>query len=93
MPERSQAVNFPIQSTAADISNLALIAMDARMKEREGANLVHTFYDANDIECFEEDADWAVGVMKEHMSAPVKVGNYVLEIPLEVKISPDWGLV
>lgn len=93
IPERSQAVNYPIQGTAADVSNLALLEIDARCTERNGAAIVHHMYDSVDIECWEDDQDWARLVLKEAMSKPRKVGAYELSIPIEVKVSTNWAEV
>lgn len=97
LPERSQACNFPVQSTAADISNLALLEMDTRFSERKGVNIVHHMYDSCDAECYTDDVDWVKMVMRECMSAPRKVGDYLLEVPLEFKVTTpvtgDWSEV
>ncbi len=84
-------MNYPIQGTAADITNLALLRMDARASERKGANLIHNFYDAADWEVYEDDVEWAKEVMTQEMSAPVKIGSHEISIPVEIKVSTIWS--
>ena len=91
MPERSQAVNYPIQGTAADITNLSLLRMDKRCDAKEGAAIIHNFYDACDLEVFEDDVDWAKQLLTEEMSAPVKIGAHEISIPVEIKVSTVWS--
>ncbi len=92
MPERSQAVNFPIQSTAADIANLWYLEVDKRLqKELPSAFPVHQFHDAGDIECDEDDADKVKNIMMECAAQEHNIEGKMYAFPMEIKVSSNWA--
>ena len=79
------AMNHPMQGTAADIIKLAMIAVDARMRE-EGlkSRLILQIHDELDFEVPEAELEELSRLVKETMEGVVK-----LSVPLVAEVS--WG--
>jgi len=84
-----EAINMPIQGTAADIMKLALL----RIKEgivREGlrAHMLMQVHDEIVLECHGEDVNKLGTLLREAM-----VHAYHIDVPLdvEIKFGPNWG--
>jgi hypothetical protein len=94
-PDLSAAVNWPIQSTAADHMNLAIIGVWADLKKlKRPARLLVQLHDALDVEHHPSDRSDVENILKEHMSAPRKLTNgRTLNIPLEIKQGQYWSEV
>jgi len=81
------AYNTPIQSTAADLINLAFIRLD-----EAGVFMVNQVHDAIVSECPERDVDRVAALMKREMERPVNIFGYTgLVFPVEVKVGVRWG--
>lgn len=84
-----EAVNMPIQGTAADIMKLALLRVHRALQPFQGdARLLMQVHDEVVLDCREEvvyDVAWAVKLAMERA--------YTLRVPLvaEVKWGPNWG--
>jgi len=89
-----QAMNTVIQSTAADITNIALVRLHECFTEGKGrdtsAFLVNTVHDSIVVECAVEEADIVKQLMNEIMTAQPYRG---FELPLSVdfETSKRWG--
>ena len=83
------AMNHPMQGTAADIIKLAMVAVDARMRE-EGmtSKLVLQIHDELDFEVPETELEAMSALVKETME-----GVVTLSVPLvaEVSYGADWA--
>ena len=83
------AMNHPMQGTAADIIKLAMVAVDARMRE-EGmtSKLVLQIHDELDFEVPEAELEAMSALVKETME-----GVVTLSVPLvaEVSYGEDWA--
>ncbi len=84
-----EAVNTPIQGTAADIMKLAMINLHHALRERQmQAQMILQVHDELIIEAPKREAEQAAGIVKEVMeqayslSAPLKV---------DVHIGRNWG--
>lgn len=81
------AYNTPIQSTAADLINLAFIRLDAL-----GVPMVNQVHDAIITECPEHDVERTVVLMKQEMERPVDIfGRKGLIFPVDIKVGTRWG--
>ena len=82
-------MNHPMQGTAADIIKLAMVAVDARMRE-EGmtSRLVLQIHDELDFEVPETELEAMSALVKETME-----GVVTLSVPLvaEVSYGADWA--
>jgi len=86
---RREAMNFPIQGAASDITKLALVYV---REEIEGldARLINSIHDEFVIECAEELAS---EVSEKTQAAMVRAGEDILEkVPVEVEavVSREW---
>lgn len=82
------AINTPIQSTAADITKLAMIRFDEALQtEHIDANLVLQVHDSLICECYSKDEALVSELLKRNMEEVVK-----LSVPLEVDIKSGYTL-
>jgi DNA polymerase-1 len=87
-----QAVNHPIQGTAADIAKVAIIRVHKALREFHAA-LVLQIHDEFVIECDEGEVDDAIPFIKEAME-DIRLGDRpVLDVPLEanIGIGSNWS--
>lgn len=94
-PDLSAAVNWPIQATAADHMNLAIVGVWQDLKKlKRPARILVQLHDALDIEHHPADRSDVENILKEHMSAPRRLTNgRVLNIPLDIKQGTYWSEV
>jgi len=96
MRERSyaerQAVNHPIQGTAADIAKVALVEV-RRVLRAFDAHLTLQVHDEFVIECSKRQVDDVIPLIKEAMENIQLDGHPVLRVPLEVNIGvgSNWS--
>lgn len=77
-----EAINMPIQGSAADLMKLALLGVHRRLqKERLEAKLLLTVHDEIVLECPPSDVDPVAQLVREEMSGAMK-----LEVPLKVDV-------
>ena len=83
-----EAVNMPIQGTAADILKLAMIDAHAALAQIPTARMILTVHDELLFEVAEERADETVAVVRESMQ-----GAAQLRVPLtvDVGIGTNWA--
>jgi DNA polymerase-1 len=84
-----EAINAPIQGTAADIIKIAMLRLPDRIqKEGLAAKLLLQVHDELVLECPEEERDSTADVVKEVMR-----NAFELKIPLktEAKAGPNWS--
>jgi DNA polymerase-1 len=83
-----EAVNMPIQGTAADILKRAMIDLHDELPRRGlSARMILTVHDELLFECPREEADAAAAVVRERME-----GAAVLAVPLtvDVGVGENW---
>ena len=84
-----QALNAPIQGSAADIMKLAMIAVDAALADSDlDARMILTVHDELVFEVVEAEKERASELIREAMTGVVK-----MKVPLEVDASfgEDWA--
>jgi DNA polymerase-1 len=80
-----EILNFPMQSTAADLINRVMIQLHA-----EGAPMVLQMHDSLMLEVREEETEKWARRLKEVMETPVKeVGR--VQFPVDLQVGPNWG--
>ena len=89
-----QAGNFPIQSTGADICNLAAITMDSRMRALGLKScLIHSIHDSLIIDVHPKEEkqvrELCVSVMEREI--PGRLGWLKVPLAVDVEVSPRWG--
>ena len=84
-----EALNFPIQSSAASIINQAMIRIDARL---EGSDMIiNQIHDALLFECDDSRVGALVSMITEEMERPVSFRGTYRSFPVEVSTGPSWG--
>jgi uracil-DNA glycosylase family 4 len=88
-----EGINFPVQSTAADLMNTSLIKMYEWIIENPGHNvrLIGSVHDSMILECPAEFDKFVADVAKTIMERKIKVGKYEVSFPVDVEIGPGWG--
>jgi DNA polymerase-1 len=83
-----EAVNMPIQGTAADILKRAMIDLHAAIPTSGlRARMILTVHDELLFEVAREDADAAVGLVREHMEHAAEL---VVPLTVDVGIGDNW---
>jgi DNA polymerase-1 len=89
-----EALNTPIQGTAADGQKLALALLWERRHECPDAFPVLTVHDEVVIQCdkdkFEEAREWLISAMEDGMNAVVNASEPRVPIEIEATISDSW---
>lgn len=89
-----QAVNMPIQGTAADLTKLAMVAVDGKFKAESSKFKVEPrqllqIHDSILVECYEEDARIVSKMMKETMEAIYP--DLGVKLKVDVDSGKNWG--
>jgi DNA polymerase I-like protein with 3'-5' exonuclease and polymerase domains len=92
-PDRPDVANYPIQGTAADIKNLALIEVDRRLsKEVPHAKILIDLHDAIYIETREKDLAKTHRIMKDAMEVEHSIDGRIYSFPVKFKAEKNWPL-
>jgi DNA polymerase-1 len=87
--EEREAINAPIQGTAADIMKIAMLKVPAALeKEKLRAKMLLQVHDEIVLECPKDELEKTAKIVKETMA-----NAYQLDIPLstEAKYGDNWG--
>jgi DNA polymerase-1 len=87
----SEVVNFPIQSTAADLMNRGLMHIMPKLPLT--AFPILQIHDAAVFECDEDDGDKVKGLVKECFTQEVTHENVTIGFPIDVKVGRSWAEV
>jgi DNA polymerase I-like protein with 3'-5' exonuclease and polymerase domains len=88
----TQATNFPIQSTGADIVGLGVLDLWDKM-DRERDWLILQIHDAIVVETDEDRAEVVAGLMTQCMTCEVEINGYKCLFPCETRIGKSWDVV
>ncbi len=81
------AINMPIQGTAADLTKMAMTAVDAKLPK--GARQLLQIHDSILVECKEADAEAVSTLLKETMEGIYpKLG---VHLRVDVSVGKNWG--
>jgi DNA polymerase-1 len=101
-PPITETANYPIQSTAADIANLAMLEIDdrlkkykvkAKLKRGQVLDLVTQLHDAFDVECPKKYESDVRAIMQECMERPRVINGKKFVFPVEMKTGVTWDEV
>lgn len=84
-----EAINSPVQGTAADIMKLAMLAVEEALAAQGGrARMLLQVHDELVLECPEEEVAVVATMVQKHMA-----GAYTLKVPLktEARAGVNWG--
>jgi DNA polymerase-1 len=83
-----EAMNTPLQGTAADLMKLAMVKAQARLKrEQMQTRMILTVHDELVFEAPERELDRAQAIVRQEME-----GAYLMAVPLKVElgVGPNW---
>ncbi len=84
-----EAINAPIQSTAADIMKIAMIRVDEALHQRKlRTRMLLQVHDELIFEAPEDEVDIIVGLVCEQMEGAYQFKDVPLKVDLEV--GPNW---
>ncbi len=87
--EEREAINAPIQGTAADIMKIAMLKIPPALKKAKlGGKMLLQVHDELVLECPKDELEKTAKIVKETMA-----NAYKLDIPLstEARYGPNWG--
>lgn len=91
-PPITEVANYPIQSTASDIANLALITLDRELKQHvPSAKILVQLHDAFYVECRKKDERAVRSILEDVMTIPHVIDGDSYEFPVEIKSSDRWS--
>ncbi len=82
-----QAINMPIQGTAADLTKLAMIKVDEKLPE--GAKMLLQIHDSIMVECKKEDAEKVGKILKDTMESVYP--TLPVKIKADISSGENWG--
>jgi DNA polymerase-1 len=87
-----EGLNTPIQGTAADIANLALIGIFEEIRSKKmKAKIVGQVHDQIIVECPKSKLAAVKRLMRKHMEKKHHLWGKDVSFPVEMKWGPDWG--
>jgi len=91
-PERSEVANYPIQSTAADVKNIAMIGVfEELQKRRMKSRIVVDLHDAIYVEAHNREIDDVEEIMHNHMEQSFVIEGEKHVFKAKFKRSTCWG--
>ena len=82
------AVNTPLQGTAADLIKIAMIRIDAAIRERGlSSRMTLQVHDELVFEVPEKEIEWMRLLVREHME---KVHELAVPLQVEMGVGPNW---
>ncbi len=82
-----QAVNMPLQGTAADLTKLAMVKVDPLLPE--GAKMLLQIHDSLMVECKKDQADEVGKILKDTMES-IHPGLGV-KLKVDISVGENWG--
>lgn len=87
-----EALNSPIQSTAADIMNMAMVDIyEDKKKEQLGVWLHGTVHDSLLVSCTKRNKKKVIDFLREKMEVKVKINGFNCEFPVDFEAGENWG--
>lgn len=86
----TEAANYPIQGSAADIMNPASIRLDKAL-DWNLEWLIMQIHDALYIESLVSRLDRNVRAMKDNMEGMIKLGSRTVKFDVDVMVGQNWG--
>ena len=82
-----QAINMPIQGTAADLTKLAMVEVNKKLPE--GAKMLLQIHDSIMVECLEKDTDRVSAVLKDTMENIYPTLG--VNLRADIGVGVNWG--
>lgn len=92
MPDRSEAVNWPVQRTASEMMNLETLEFDERLQDEvPDAFFPAQLHDALDVDCAEGDVEEVTRIGKECLTKEYTFDGRTRAYKVDVKVANSWG--
>ncbi len=85
----TEVLNFPIQATAGDITNMAILSLDKQIKWDSKYAILAQVHDAILIEG--PDKNCLIELLKSSMEQTVELGGAKTTFPVDVSVGTNWG--
>lgn len=87
-----EGLNTPIQGTAADIINMAMIKLFADFRVlKPSPYILLQVHDSLLVECKSSQKPAVTKLLKKRMEATYKIGAHMVSFPVEIKSGRNWG--
>lgn len=88
-----EALNTPIQGTAADIANTSLVLLHSRLEEAKDlqARILTMVHDSILVEAKDRDVDRVAKLVKGCMERPFRINGKDRVFPVDVEVGKNWG--
>jgi DNA polymerase-1 len=88
----NQSVNFPIQSTASDLTLLSLLQLHNSLDFRKLCKITHFVHDSIVVQCPIENVRAVIAMMKQVMEKlPGEILDTDVPFKADFEIGPNWG--
>lgn len=93
-PGLTEIANYPIQSTASDVANIAMVELHRRLREEApNSKLIVQLHDAFDVVAPDNEVETVERLMAEVMEKPHTIDGRELRVPVEIKRGTSWDQV
>lgn len=86
-----EAYSYIPQSTVGDLCNLAVVRVDAALREIPGAEFLLAVHDSILVQCNIQDVERVADRMARAMDIPIAIEGRTLTIPTDCKVGLNWG--
>lgn len=91
-PELAEVANYPIQASARDIANRALIAVDRALDKVPGAKLIIDLHDAFYVDTPARHRGVVRRIFEDCMAGPeYTIGSHKFSLPIDIKEGTRWS--
>lgn len=90
-PDLNQALSFPIQSTAGDLANRAVLEVAKQLDWSSGEHVKAQVHDALIVQCRPESLQEVARLVKTAMERPVTLLGKEVIFPVDIKYGHSWG--
>lgn len=82
-----QAINTPVQGSAADLMKLAMIHIDAELKKKKlNSKMIITVHDELVFDVLKDEKEQMIDLIRDHMEHPLK-----LKVPITVSVKAGFN--
>jgi DNA polymerase I-like protein with 3'-5' exonuclease and polymerase domains len=88
--EPNKALNFKVQTTAADIINGAVKPIHEGLKKL-GGHLIMQIHDDLTAHVPDGKVKESIALMRNHMEQTVTLNGHTMKFPVDFKVGKNWG--
>ena len=89
-----EGLNTPIQGTAADIINKAMISIHSEFRKMDPRPVILLqVHDSLLVECNSKQRTTTEKIIKKYMEAEYKIGRHLVHFPIDITSGKNWGML